>query len=120
MAALRRRHGTGEVIVPTLTWVSDIAAVLQNDLMPVFVDIDPRTLGMDTRQVLSKLSAKTRAVFITHILGYNALTRELVDELAARQQPNGSWTNPKSRWLEGDPNLVTAYVLLALSYCRPK
>jgi squalene-hopene/tetraprenyl-beta-curcumene cyclase len=46
--------------------------------------------------------------------------KELVDELAARQQPNGSWTNPKSRWLEGDPNLVTGYVLLALSYCRPK
>ncbi len=45
--------------------------------------------------------------------------KELVAELAARQQANGSWTNAKSRWLEGDPNLVTGYVLLALSYCRP-
>ena len=45
--------------------------------------------------------------------------KELVAELAARQQPNGSWTNAKSRWLEGDPNLVTGYVLLTLSYCRP-
>ncbi len=44
--------------------------------------------------------------------------RELVAELAARQQPSGAWTNPKSRWLEGDPNLVTGYALLALSYCR--
>jgi CDP-6-deoxy-D-xylo-4-hexulose-3-dehydrase len=87
MAALHRMHGPGEVIVPTLTWVSDIAAVLQNDLTPVFVDIDPRTLGMDCRQIISKLSAKTRAVFITHILGYNALTRELVDELARRKIP---------------------------------
>ncbi len=45
--------------------------------------------------------------------------RELVAELASKQQANGSWMNPKGRWLEGDPNLVTGYVLLALSYCRP-
>jgi CDP-4-dehydro-6-deoxyglucose reductase, E1 len=87
MAALRRRHGPGEVIVPALTWVSDIAAVLQNDLAPVFVDIDPHTLGMDTKQIIGKLSDRTRAVFITHILGYNALTRELLGELARRRIP---------------------------------
>ena len=45
--------------------------------------------------------------------------QELVAELARRQQPDGSWTNTNSRWLEGDPNLVTGYALLALSYCRP-
>jgi squalene-hopene/tetraprenyl-beta-curcumene cyclase len=45
--------------------------------------------------------------------------KELVAELASKQQANGSWINAKSRWLEGDPNLVTGYVLLALSYCRP-
>ncbi len=45
--------------------------------------------------------------------------KELVEELASKQQANGSWINPKGRWLEGDPNLVTGYVLLALSYCRP-
>ncbi len=44
---------------------------------------------------------------------------ELITELAGRQQPNGSWVNSNSRWLEGDPNLVTAYALLTLSYCQP-
>lgn len=44
---------------------------------------------------------------------------ELIEELAKRQQANGSWINSNSRWLEGDPNLVTGYALLALSYCRP-
>lgn len=43
---------------------------------------------------------------------------ELVDELAQRQQPDGSWVNSQPRWLENDPNLVTGYALLALSYCR--
>jgi squalene-hopene/tetraprenyl-beta-curcumene cyclase len=46
---------------------------------------------------------------------------ELTRELAKRQQSNGSWINEgSSRWLEGDPNLSTAYVLLALDYCRPQ
>jgi squalene-hopene/tetraprenyl-beta-curcumene cyclase len=43
---------------------------------------------------------------------------ELVAELARQQQPNGSWVNSNTRWLEGDPNLVTAYALLTLSYCK--
>jgi squalene-hopene/tetraprenyl-beta-curcumene cyclase len=45
---------------------------------------------------------------------------ELVAELAKRQQPNGSWLNETPRWLEGNPNLVTGYVLLALSSAKPK
>jgi squalene-hopene/tetraprenyl-beta-curcumene cyclase len=45
---------------------------------------------------------------------------ELSKKLAAEQQENGSWVNKNSRWLEGDPNLVTAYSLLALSYCDSK
>ncbi len=46
--------------------------------------------------------------------------RELTAELASRQQPNGSWVNENRRWMESDPNLVTAYSLLALSYCSPQ
>jgi CDP-6-deoxy-D-xylo-4-hexulose-3-dehydrase len=87
MAALRHICGAGEVIVPALTWVSDIAAVLQNGLTPIFVDINPRTLGMDVNQILQKITPKTKAVFLTHILGYNALTQQLLDELNARNIP---------------------------------
>ena len=35
---LKILKGGGEVIVPTLTWVSDISSVIQNNLKPVFVD----------------------------------------------------------------------------------
>ena len=38
--------------------------------------------------------------------------------LAKRQQPEGGWVNPADRFMEGDPNLVTAYALLALAYTR--
>jgi CDP-6-deoxy-D-xylo-4-hexulose-3-dehydrase len=87
MVALKALKGEGEVIVPTLTWVSDIASVLQAGLEPVFVDIDSRTLGMDCEEVLAKITPRTKAVFLTHILGYNALSRRLVDELKSRNIP---------------------------------
>jgi len=87
LAALRQRFGAGEVLVPTLTWVSDVTAVLHAGLEPVFVDIDPRTLGMDNDQVIAQLGPRTRAVFLTHILGYNALSRRLLDALAERGIP---------------------------------
>ncbi len=87
MAALKILKGGGEVIVPPLTWVSDIASVLHAGLEPVFVDIDPRTLGMDNRQVMEKIGPRTRAVFLTHVLGYNGLSQELLDGLAAHGIP---------------------------------
>jgi squalene-hopene/tetraprenyl-beta-curcumene cyclase len=45
---------------------------------------------------------------------------DITAALAKRQTANGSWTNPTDRWFEGDPNLVTAYALLALSHTKPK
>jgi len=87
LCALRELRGLGEVIVPTLTWVSDIASVLQAGFTPVFVDIDPRTLGMNVDQVLGKITNQTKAVFLTHILGYNAVNQKLLDGLRARNIP---------------------------------
>ena len=45
--------------------------------------------------------------------------QDLLAELVRRQRPNGSWVNENSRWLEGEPSLVTGYALLSLAYCRP-
>lgn len=88
MTILKIRHPEGgEVIVPPLTWVSDISSVLQNGFTPVFVDIDPRTLGMDSKQIIANLTYKTRAVFLSHIQGFDALTDELIDELNRRKIP---------------------------------
>ncbi len=88
MAILKIGHPEGgEVIVPPLTWISDIASVLQNGFTPVFADIDPRTLSMDTAQILAKISPKTRAVFLTHVQGFDGLTDELLSELKRRNIP---------------------------------
>jgi squalene-hopene/tetraprenyl-beta-curcumene cyclase len=45
---------------------------------------------------------------------------ELVAAISKRQLAEGGWVNPADRFMEGDPNLVTAYALLALAYTRPK
>ena len=87
LEALKQTRGLGEIIVPPLTWVSDIAAVLQCGFTPVFADIDPRTLGMSTDRILEKITSQTRAVFFTHILGYNGLNQRLLDELESRKIP---------------------------------
>ena len=88
MAILRILHPQGgEVIVPPLAWVSDVAAVLQNGFEPVFADIDPRTLAMDPAQILAKVNDKTRAVFLTHVQGFDGLTDDLLEELNRRNIP---------------------------------
>jgi squalene-hopene/tetraprenyl-beta-curcumene cyclase len=46
--------------------------------------------------------------------------RELSERLFSLQHGDGSWINSSDRWLEADPNLVTAYAMLALSYCQPQ
>lgn len=61
-----------EVIVPAITWVSDIAAVLHAGLTPVFVDVDPRTFGVNWDRVAENVRAETLCVFVTHCLGFNA------------------------------------------------
>jgi squalene-hopene/tetraprenyl-beta-curcumene cyclase len=43
---------------------------------------------------------------------------DLIKQLSTTQQENGSWTNSDARWMEGDPNLVTGYVLLTLSQLK--
>ena len=71
----------GEIIVPPLTWVSDISSVLQTGFKPVFADIDKRTLSMDTDQIIKKVTDNTRAVFMTHVQGFNGLTDRLLNFL---------------------------------------
>jgi CDP-6-deoxy-D-xylo-4-hexulose-3-dehydrase len=88
MAILKVRHPEGgEVIVPPLTWVSDIASVVQNGFTPVFVDIDRASLGMDTKQVIAAINDKTRAVFLTHVQGFDGLTDEMIAECRKRGVP---------------------------------
>lgn len=63
------------------------------------------------------LSAVGEAEFET-ANGKRNWKQDLSQQLKSTQQEDGSWLNKNPRWMEGDPNLVTGYVLLALSYLK--
>jgi squalene-hopene/tetraprenyl-beta-curcumene cyclase len=65
----------------------------------------------------SALSASGLERIPTKSAGDRNWRQDLVAELAKTQQPDGSWVNANRQWFENDPNLCTAFALLALSYC---
>ena len=74
-----------KVILPALTWSSDISSVIHNNLKPVFVDINPNTLSMNIEQVIKKIDKNTLAVFITHAQGFNGLNSKLLHNLKKKK-----------------------------------
>jgi CDP-6-deoxy-D-xylo-4-hexulose-3-dehydrase len=79
LAIIKELYGDGEVITAPLTWVSDVSAILHAGLTPVFVDINLNNLAIDENELLSKITPKTKAILLTHILGYNGLTDKILD-----------------------------------------
>ena len=85
LQALKIIYGKGEVIVPPLTWISDIASVIQNNFKPVFADINPKTLCMDEKEIIKNINKNTKAVFITHVQGFNGLSKNLLNILRKKK-----------------------------------
>ena len=75
----------GEVIVPPFTWSSDISSLIHCGFKPVFADINIHTLGLDTDLIISKISKKTVAVFLSYIQGFNCLTDKLLKVLKKKK-----------------------------------
>ena len=78
MLALNYIYGEGEVIVPPLTWISDISSVIFSGFKPVFCDINLKNFSFDIEKLKQAITSKTKAIFLTHVLGINGLTDELI------------------------------------------
>ena len=87
MAVIRDLYGVGEIIVPPISWSSDISSVYAAGHTPVFVDIDIKNLAMMESEILSHITERTKAVFLTHVLGFNGLSQTLLDELEKKNIP---------------------------------
>ena len=74
-----------EIIVPSLTWVSDVNSVIMNGFKPVFVDINLSNLSMNQDDVLKKINKKTLAVFITHAQGFDGFSDSFLKELKKKK-----------------------------------
>tara|TARA_Y100000816_G_C26077110_1_gene567125 strand:- start:479 stop:1663 length:1185 start_codon:yes stop_codon:yes gene_type:complete len=87
LGILKTMTKKSEIIVPSLTWVSDINAVLFNGFKPVFVDINFSNLSMKHDDVIRKINKNTAAVFITHAQGFNGINKEFIDYLKKKKVP---------------------------------
>lgn len=68
VAALKLGPGD-EVILPTFTIISCVAAIVRAGAVPVVVDCDPITWNMRADQVAAKITSRTRAIMVVHIYG---------------------------------------------------
>ena len=73
------KRKTGEVIVPSMCWVSDVSSIINLGLTPVFVDIDFSNLAMSLENIKKATNEDTIGIVLVHLLGFNALTDELLD-----------------------------------------
>jgi perosamine synthetase len=58
-----------EVVVPAFTWVATANAAVYCGATPIFVDIDPVTFNMDTRDLVRRITPRTKAVIAVHLFG---------------------------------------------------
>jgi dTDP-4-amino-4,6-dideoxygalactose transaminase len=64
-----RSEPLGEVIIPSFTFLAAPAAVVWNDLRPVFVDVDPRTTNVTAQAVAAAITPRTVAISACHNFG---------------------------------------------------
>ncbi len=65
----RRLEPGDEVITSAMGFSTTVAPIVQNNLIPVFVDCELDTYNLDVTQLEAALSERTRAIFVTHTLG---------------------------------------------------
>lgn len=61
-----------EIIIPALTFVATMNIVLHNNMKPVFVDIEKDYFMIDPEKIEEKITNKTRAIIVVHLLGQPA------------------------------------------------
>ena len=75
----KKKLNTGdEVLIPALCWSTSLWPIIQSGLKPRFVDIDLKTLNIDLNDLKKKITKKTRALMLVHVLGNSTNMVDLV------------------------------------------
>ena len=78
IAMAKEVMGIGEVIVPPLGWVSDLASIAQLGMKPVIVDIDMKNLAITAENIKNVITPDTKAIVLIHCLGFNGISDEII------------------------------------------
>ena len=67
-----------EVLIPSICWSTSLWPIIQCGLKPVFVDVDKSTFNISIKDLKKKISKKTRALILIHVLGVSTNMDELM------------------------------------------
>ena len=65
----KRLKSGDEVITTAVSFPTTVTPIIQNNLVPVFVDVDIGTYNINIEQVEEAITSKTKAIFLAHTLG---------------------------------------------------
>ena len=81
---IRALELSGEVIIPSFTFIATAHALQWQQITPVFCDIDPATHNLDANQASKLISSRTTGIISVHLWGRPCNT-EALEELARQQ-----------------------------------
>ena len=59
----------GEVITPALTFGTSVGCLIKNNLVPVFIDVEPLTYCIDSKEIEKVITSKTVAILAPNLMG---------------------------------------------------
>ncbi|HEY9278649.1 MAG TPA: DegT/DnrJ/EryC1/StrS family aminotransferase [Eoetvoesiella sp.] len=83
LTALQALRITGEVITTPYSFVATAHSLLWNGIRPIFVDIDPDTLNLDTKKIEAAITPNTTAILPVHCYG-NPCDTQAIQDIADR------------------------------------
>lgn len=88
LASLKEVHGWDdgdEVLCPALTFVATANIIIQNNMKPVFVDVDEETYNIDPAEIPKRITSRTKAIIPVHLFGRPA-EMETIAKLAHKHR----------------------------------
>lgn len=75
---VRLLNSGDEVLIPAICWSTSLWPIIQSGLKPIFVDVDKNTLNICIKDLSKKITKKTKALMLVHVLGNSADMRTIL------------------------------------------
>ena len=67
-----------EVLIPSICWSTSFWPIIQSGLKPIFVDVDRENFNINLKDLKKKISKKTKALMLIHVLGNSTNMEKLI------------------------------------------